>query len=327
MGQSLSVFDTLVAALQTDSSLSEAAECTLNHLWDQRVAWAELRFCPGLHTDRGLSSQDAIRAVLSGVAKSRMPYSAVIVCALRSKGPEHALDMAADAVAAGAHGFDVAGNEQSYPSLEAVAGDAIRMAKASGLGVTAHAGEWPGTGSGVREALALGVDRIGHGIAIGGSSELLDMVKAASTVIECCPTANVGSLRVKEYGSHPIREMLQRGVLATVSCDNLLASGNAATGPPTPSGELVRLLTSEADGGVGLTEEQVVTAICNGTRRAFGTDTMHRQAAASLLERAAESGLGVSLKADAAAPGRECLTQAVQAVARAELAEWTRSAK
>lgn len=328
MAKSLTVFDVLVAALQTEDSLSCAAQSILDTLWESRVAWAELRFCPDLHTAEGLTAQQAIHAVHAGVAKSRLPHSAVIVCALRSLGPEHALRMASDAVAAGAHGLDVAGNEQDFPSLEAVAGDAIRLAHASHIGVTAHAGEWPGTAGGVQEAVRLRVHRIGHGIAVAGSQELIELVREADVVVECCPTANVGSQRVLSFEQHPIRALLRGGVRATVSCDNLLASGNGTTGPPTPCGELLRLLTAQADGGVGLTPAEVVAAVRHGAQAAFGTPEMHTRAADALLLRAEADGTVSEATASeirTAHTGRELLDRAVSAVAEAELEAWTHS--
>lgn len=290
MSASLKVFDRLVAGLQSADCLRDAASSVCDQLWQDGVVWAEIRFCPALHTAEHLGPVDAILAVREGIAASKLPQSAVIACALRSNGPEHAESMVDAALEAGADGFDVAGNEQDFP-LEIAAGAAMRRAAAAGLGVTAHAGEWPGSGSNVLAALAAGASRIGHGIAIGSDTALMQAVTDAGATVECCPTANVGSGRAASFAAHPIAAMQRAGVRVSVSCDNLLASGNAATGPATPTGEVCRLLlpragagAGAAEGGVGMTPAEVGTVLSSGAEAAFGGPDRHLAAAVAALE-------------------------------------------
>ena len=288
MKASLGVFDTLVAALQTHDDLVRAAKSALDALWDDGTVWAELRFCPALHGRRGLTPAEAVAAVAEGVRASMLPHSAIIVCALRQRGPEHALEMARTAAEAGAHGFDVAGDEQRHPLRES-AGEAMRFAAGAGLGVTAHAGEWPGTGANVSDAIELGARRIGHGCAIGEDPALAATVARAGVTVECCPTANVGSGRVASFATHPALGLLRSGVRVCMSVDNLCASGSPATGPPTPSGELLRLMMPRADaaaeGGAGGTVDDAILAIDNAARGAFGTPEMQAAAAREALLR------------------------------------------
>lgn len=288
MGASLRVFDRLVAGLQSAGSLRDAASSVCDQLWRDGVVWAEIRFCPALHTAGKLSPVDALLAVQAGIAASQLPHSAVIACALRSKGHEHAERMVDAALEAGAHGFDVAGNEQDFP-LEAAAGAAMRRAAAAGLGVTAHAGEWPGSGSNVLAALAAGASRIGHGIAVGGDPALMQAVIEAGATVECCPTANVGSGRAPSFAAHPIAAMVRAGVRVGVSCDNLLASGSAETGPATPTGEIGRLLLPKSaagpgEGGVGMTPAEVGRVLSSAAAAAFGEVDQHLLAAVAALE-------------------------------------------
>ncbi len=123
-------------------------EATLDlcrQLREVNVCYAEVRFCPTLHTYEGLSEEAALAAVYQGFSASGLP-GGIIVCALRSMDAEHSLRMAKLAAKGPAVGFDVAGYETGYPLSKHA--EAIKFAVAAeGLGVTVHAGEWMNAGN------------------------------------------------------------------------------------------------------------------------------------------------------------------------------------
>ena len=139
----LNLFNWANQFLQTEADLEAAtAELCSRLASDHAVVYCELRFCPTLHTLRGLSEASALEAVLRGFASVGLP-GGVIVCALRTLAPEHWAAMAALAADSAAVGFDVAGFEPGF-GLEPMR-EAISAAVASpGCGVTLHAAEWPG---------------------------------------------------------------------------------------------------------------------------------------------------------------------------------------
>ena len=117
----------------------------------------------------------------------------IIVCALRSKDANHCLEMAElagkylqktknDPI--GVVGFDVAGDEGSYPlgSYESSMVPGILRAQNLGVPITIHAGEWPekfNSLSNVKFAIEqLKVQRIGHAITLRSD---LDYLKNLST--------------------------------------------------------------------------------------------------------------------------------------------------
>ena len=109
------------------------------------VCYAEIRFCPTLHTHKGLSEAEALKAVQEGFSASKLD-GGIIVCALRTFDAEHGMRMAKLAHEGGAVGFDVAGYETGSPLTKHA--DAIKYAVAAkGLGVTVHAGEWVDQGN------------------------------------------------------------------------------------------------------------------------------------------------------------------------------------
>ena len=52
--------------LQTEDELIEATSDLLRRLRNENVVYAEIRFCPELHTNESLTSEEAVQAVLKG---------------------------------------------------------------------------------------------------------------------------------------------------------------------------------------------------------------------------------------------------------------------
>ena len=92
-------------------------------------------------------------------------------------------------------------------------------AREAGLGLTAHAGEWGGPES-VRDALSLGVTRIGHGIRAAKDADLLRELADRKITLEVCPGSNVALGAVPGWQAHPIARIADAGVRVTVSTDD-----------------------------------------------------------------------------------------------------------
>ena len=131
----------------------------------------------------------------------------LVACALRHHDPatnEEVARAAAARAGRGVVGFDVAGDELLFPSLEPMVRP-FRIAAAAGLGLTAHAGE-AGTAGYVRDAVErLGVRRIGHGIHAADSDGVIRWAADEGICFEQCPTSNVLTGAVHSYPAHPIR--------------------------------------------------------------------------------------------------------------------------
>ncbi|GJG86023.1 adenosine deaminase [Gemmatimonadetes bacterium T265] len=93
-------------------------------------------------------------------------------------------------------------------------------ARRRGLRVVAHAGETVGA-AGVRGALeALGAERIGHGVRVLEDPALVELARARGVPFEVCPTSNYRLKVVPEGAPHPIRAMVDAGLLCTVNSDD-----------------------------------------------------------------------------------------------------------
>lgn len=123
--------------------------------------------------------------------------------------------------------IDLAGNEQDFSA--APFRSLFEEAKASGLGVTIHAGEWAGAHN-VREAVEqLGADRIGHGVRVIEDLALVAWLVERGIVLEVCPTSNVQSGVVEDWPLHPLSRLFRRGVITTINTDDPVVSGITLT--------------------------------------------------------------------------------------------------
>ena len=86
--------------------------------------------------------------------------------------------------------------------------------------MTVHAGESAGPES-VWDALRLlGAERIGHGVRAMEDPDLIDYLFENHIGIEANLTSNVQTSTVPDLASHPLREMLARGLLASINTDD-----------------------------------------------------------------------------------------------------------
>jgi adenosine deaminase len=194
------------------------------------VAYLELRFGPATHAGARMNIAEVVEAAAAGLhegtRRSGLP-AGLVVCALRHHEP-HVNEEVARAASSGAGrgvvGFDVAGDELLYPSVEPMVRP-FRIAAAAGLGLTAHAGE-AGDASHVRQAVdRLGVRRIGHGIRGADDAEMLRWAADEAICFEQCPTSNLLTGAVRSYAEHPVRTLLAAGCPVVIGDDDPTTTG------------------------------------------------------------------------------------------------------
>jgi adenosine deaminase len=124
--------------------------------------------------------------------------------------------------------IDLSGDELAQP-IEAFV-SLYRRAKAAGLRLEAHVGEW-GTADDVWRAVELlELDEVQHGIAAVASPAALRFLAAAGVRLNVCPTSNVMLGRVARIEDHPIRQLYDAGIRVTVGTDDPLMFGTSLSG-------------------------------------------------------------------------------------------------
>jgi adenosine deaminase len=259
----LGFFDLPISLLQDAGALERVAAELVEDLSADGVRYAEIRWAPRLHLDRGLSVEAVIEAVAGGVSRAtaalgaNAPLAALIVTAMRSHPPAANAELARTAGAFGMPvvGFDLAGPEAEWPAPpHAVAFVAAREA---GLALTAHAGEVPDSEH-VREVLAFGVERVAHGITAIEDDGLLDVLRERDVTLDVCPTSNVQAGIVASLSAHPLAALLRAGVSVSISTDDRTVTGI------TLSEEMAR--TADA---LALSRDELAAVALNGFARGF----------------------------------------------------------
>ena len=212
-------FDDAIAVMQTEAALERIAYELCVDSAAENIDYLEVRWAPRLHTGDGLTIEQVIAAVLSGIHSG--PIEAVaIVCAMRQDTPEENVALAREAgrfAGRGVVGFDLAGDEVRYPG--APQRPAFEAARAAGLRLTCHAGE-AGEPSSVEEALSLGVERIAHGVIGARDPRIVERVRSEGVVLDLCPTANWKCKAVPTLAEHPLPRLVRAGVRCTISTDS-----------------------------------------------------------------------------------------------------------
>ena len=89
----------------------------------------------------------------------------------------------------------------------------------AGLRLTNHAGETTGPEA-IREALAIGSERIGHALSAGQDFYLLQDLKEREIPLELNLTSNVRTGVCPSYAAHPLRKYFDAGLLVTLNSDD-----------------------------------------------------------------------------------------------------------
>ncbi|GAC56687.1 adenosine deaminase [Gordonia hirsuta DSM 44140 = NBRC 16056] len=249
----LQTFRHTVAVMQTPAALSRVAREAVEDLAADGVVYAEIRFAPELHTEQGMTLDEAVEAVLTGFADGEQRVAAtgrpIVVRALVTamRHAARSLEIADLAVRfrdRGVVGFDIAGAEAGNPpSRHQAAFDRMRDANAH---FTIHAGEAFGLPS-IHEAISFcGTDRLGHGVRViddivlpPGSrpdqrsypgailGPIANYVRDKRIPLELCPSSNVQTGAVDSLAEHPFNVLARLRFRVTVNTDNRLMSGTS----------------------------------------------------------------------------------------------------
>jgi adenosine deaminase len=224
----LRAFDLPIALLQDAEALERVTAELVETKAADGVRYLEIRWGPFLHVARGLALADGIAAVCAGArdAAARTGTVVRLICtALRSHEPEGNIRLAEAAARfrdQGLTGFDLAGPEARFPDF-LVHGQAFEAARAGGLRITAHAGEWGGAGQ-VRHALAIRPERIAHGPGAIDDPALCHELIARGVTLDLCPTSNRQAGIVPSIEAHPLARLHRAGVPVTLSTDDTTVS-------------------------------------------------------------------------------------------------------
>jgi adenosine deaminase len=234
----LETFAHTVGVMQTPEALERTAYEAAVDLAADNVVYAELRFAPEQHMQRGLSLDEVVEATLRGF-RAGCDETGIVIGVICSAMRQEARSMEIAELAirhrdAGVVGFDIAGPESGFPPTRHL--DAFQLCLRENFHITIHAGEAFGLPS-IQEALSYcGAERLGHGVRIVDDivldangratlGRLASFVRDTRVPLEMCPTSNVNTGAAASIAEHPIGLLRRLRFRVTVNTDNRLMSG------------------------------------------------------------------------------------------------------
>ena len=199
-----------------------AAEAVARHLVDQNIVYVESFFSPSDFRHHGLQPQGIATAIRAGLDRVDGVEVPLIVDLVRDRGPKGTArtlaaikEVAADT---GVIGVGIGGFELAHPpeQFAAVYDDARQF----GFRLTAHAGEEAGPESVWGAIRDLGAERIGHGVRSIDDPHLVDYLVEHQIPLEVCPTSNLRTGVIAHWDQHPVRRLIDAGVMVTINTDD-----------------------------------------------------------------------------------------------------------
>jgi adenosine deaminase/aminodeoxyfutalosine deaminase len=191
----------------------------LERLAAQNVTYAEITLSAGMILWKGQNLPAIYDAIWRECQRSSVK-TFWIPDAVRNLGPEPAMPVAKFAVERRGDGviaFGLGGDEARGPAEQFR--DVFGYARDAGLHLVCHAGETTGPDS-VWAALAIGAERIGHGIAAARDPALLAKLHESNVPLEICMSSNVCTGAVPTLEDHPVRKIYDAGVPIVINTDD-----------------------------------------------------------------------------------------------------------
>jgi adenosine deaminase len=186
----------------------------------QGTRYAEVSFTAAGHGERLGDLEMPLLAVLEGLREGSRRYGIEVRVLLdhsRRRSVERAwrtLDLArkhpGEVVAVGLAG------DEAFPAKPFA--EVFATARAEGVHVVHHAGEALGADS-IREAIAAGAQRLGHGVQLHDDAGLIAEVRDAGIPLEVCPTSNVSLGFFPSLEAHPLPRLYEAGLRVTLNTD------------------------------------------------------------------------------------------------------------
>src|SRR3954465_12319744 len=188
------------------------------------IDYLELRFSPYFMAEpHQLAMAEVIEGVAAGIAEGVAATGVrvnLIGILSRTYGAE-VCHQELEALLAHRDQFvalDLAGDEANFPAPLFV--DHFKKGRDAGWRITVHAGEAGGPQSVWDAIQLLGAERIGHGVRALEDPKLTDYLLENRIPIEANLTSNVHTSTVPSLASHPLHQMMARGLVCSINTDD-----------------------------------------------------------------------------------------------------------
>jgi adenosine deaminase len=228
--------------MQTRVAIERVAFEFIEDMHEDGVVYAEVRFAPCFHLERGLTPEAVVQAAIDGLTRGEEKYGVrwgLIICGMRHRTDSlEWAELAIDFRERGVVGFDLAGEEAGYPPKKHA--EAFQAIQRANFYSTLHAGEAFGVAS-IWQALQIcGAHRLGHATRLTDDMTIVGgrIVKLGSLAqyildrripLEMCLSSNVHTGAVRSMQEHPFKIYYDRGFRVTLNTDDRLMSDTTMT--------------------------------------------------------------------------------------------------
>lgn len=260
--------------IQTPECITTAVYNLCEELKAQGLLYAEIRFAPQKSCDRGMTQEEVVQAALAGMRKSTMRVNLILCCMRGPITPENdalnreTLRLTKKYLGQGVCGTDLAGAEAIYPTHTFAS--LFEYARELGLPFEIHAGEAAGAES-VRQALALGAKRIGHGVRSIEDPELLKELAERRTHLMVCPTSNIQTCIVRDAKDLPLRTFMDAGIPFVICTDD-----------PSVEGTDLKTEWQKVTTAFNFTKADIHQIMLNAANAAFCSEELRQQLKAEI---------------------------------------------
>ena len=263
-----------MSVLITEQDFYDLAFAYLRRAQADNVRHVEMFFDPQGHTARGVGFATVINGLHRAIADADRDLgvkASLIMCFLRhldEADAQRTLDSALvfrDKIV----GVGLDSSESGYPPSKFK--NVFARAREAGLFVTAHAGE-EGPPSYVWEALdVLGVERIDHGNRSLEDEVLVGRLARERMALTVCPLSNLRLRVIDDLVHHPLRRMMDKGLMITVNSDD-----------PAYFGGYVNDNYRAVSDALRLGRDEIVAIVRNGIRASLMTAANKERALADV---------------------------------------------
>jgi adenosine deaminase len=252
-----------MSVLITEQDFYDLASAYLARAHADNVRHVEMFFDPQGHTARGVAFSTVVgglhRAIVDA-GRTLGVQASLIMCFLRHLDEADA-ERTLDAALAHQHqivGVGLDSSEAGHPPSKFK--HVFARARNAGFFLSAHAGE-EGPPSYVWEALdLLGVARIDHGNRSLEDEVLVRRIARDQVPLTVCPLSNLRLRVVADLAHHPLRRMMDEGLVVTVNSDD-----------PAYFGGYVNQNYRAVSDALALSRDDVAAIVRNGIRASLMT--------------------------------------------------------
>ncbi len=219
----LDLYYASISVVRTEEDFHDLTMAYLKKAASQNVRHTEIFFDPQSHTARDIPFETVINGITGALKQAQTELgmsSQLILSFLRHLSEEAAMETLQQALPFREQfiGVGLDSSEMGHPPSKFV--NVFEEVRRQGLRVVCHAGE-EGPPAYITEALdLLHAERIDHGVRCMEDAALVERLAAEQIPLTICPLSNVRLRVFKTMSEHPLKRMLDAGLLVTVNSDD-----------------------------------------------------------------------------------------------------------